>query len=725
MTFHTKIFYLFFVSLICIVQPSLADPVVSQQSPTLLIAEKVSHDRDYDLYVAQGNVEIENSGTSLAADRVTYDASLDRVTATGNVVLRGVEGDVLFAEYFELSGSLKEGTAKEIRMILRDEAKLAAATVQRKKQENGLQSTFERAVYSPCRVCRAKPDNDPTWQVKAHKVVLDEEKQDIIYTDASLEMWGIPVFYTPYLSHPSPSVKRRSGLLSPTFGGDGSTGGFLAIPYYWAISPDKGLTLTPFYADRYPGLALDYDQRTSRGTLSLSGSGLSGRRDISKQYSSRFRGHLMGQGRFHMTPSWRVGFDVERSTDQTYLRRLSYFGLNHKSSLVSQGFLEWFSEKSYFALKGYSFQGLRKGDRSSETPVILPSLDFNYTSRPGSWGETWQFDANALSLYRAEGNSMQRLSVNGSVSLPWKGLWGDVYTFGTRLRGDVYYVEGLRRNGQSETTLEGGSASLFPQAYLHWRYPLIQLSEGTRFLIEPRMGLVAAPHSGHSDKRPNEDNLFFDFSHLNLMDESRFAGLDRLDSGSRFNYGLGSNLFFKSFDGHADFFFGQSVAFHQPREHLIGTGLEHKWSDYVGRLSLSYQDWVKIKMRTLFRRANLSPRRNELTLSVGPSAFRFSTDYILLPASVADPLDKKGEQIRFMAESQITDRWYLQANTTRQLGNGSSALSQGVGATYKDECFFFSTTLEKTFYQDRDIKPGVTLLFKLTFKNLGEVNQRL
>jgi len=53
-----------------------------------------------------------------------------------------------------------------------------------------------------------------------------------------------------------------------------------------------------------------------------------------------------------------------------------------------------------------------------------------------------------------------------------------------------------------------------------------------------------------------------------------------------------------------------------------------------------------------------------------------------------------------------------------QLGTVSS----GVIATYQDECFAFVTALTQTGTQDRDVKPGASLVFSLVFKNLGEVS---
>src|SRR3546814_14862546 len=73
----------------------------------------------------------------------------------------------------------------------------------------------ERAIYSPCNLCAEDPRRAPIWQIRAVRVIHDEENKNIIYRDAFLDIFGIPVAYTPYFSHPDPSVERRSGFLFP------------------------------------------------------------------------------------------------------------------------------------------------------------------------------------------------------------------------------------------------------------------------------------------------------------------------------------------------------------------------------------------------------------------------------------------------------------------------------------------------------------------------------
>ena len=45
----------------------------------------------------------------------------------------------------------------------------------------------------------------------------DNKKKTIFYDNAVVKVYDIPIFYIPRLSHPDPSVERRSGFLPPSF----------------------------------------------------------------------------------------------------------------------------------------------------------------------------------------------------------------------------------------------------------------------------------------------------------------------------------------------------------------------------------------------------------------------------------------------------------------------------------------------------------------------------
>ena len=67
------------------------------------------------------------------------------------------------------------------------------------------------------------------------------------YNDAILKVKNVPVLYTPYLSHPAPKVKRRSGFLAPTIGKSSYLGATLQTPYFFDIDEHQDFTFSPIF----------------------------------------------------------------------------------------------------------------------------------------------------------------------------------------------------------------------------------------------------------------------------------------------------------------------------------------------------------------------------------------------------------------------------------------------------------------------------------------------
>ena len=59
-----------------------------------------------------------------------------------------------------------------------------------------------------------------------------------------MKVYDIPIFFTPKLSHPDPTVDRRSGFLNPTLSDTKNLGESIAIPYFFDLGRDKNFTLT-------------------------------------------------------------------------------------------------------------------------------------------------------------------------------------------------------------------------------------------------------------------------------------------------------------------------------------------------------------------------------------------------------------------------------------------------------------------------------------------------
>ena len=104
---------------------------------------------------------------------------------------------------------------------------------------------YDKGVFTSCK----KTDKCPPWKITSKKIQHDKVKKQIIYKDAWLEIYDFPVVYFPKFFHPDPSVKRQSGFLTPELGSSNNLGGSIYMPYFYAISEDKDITVKAGTAD--------------------------------------------------------------------------------------------------------------------------------------------------------------------------------------------------------------------------------------------------------------------------------------------------------------------------------------------------------------------------------------------------------------------------------------------------------------------------------------------
>src|SRR5262249_9771087 len=152
--------------------------------------------------------------------------------------------------YMELTGDLKNGVIKSIRALTADRSR--AAGVQ--GNLNGPIAEMNKGAYSPCRPCQEKPNGTapPIWQLKGTRIIHDNNEHEYYIHDGWMEIFGVPIIYTPYFAYPDSTVKRRSGFLMPAFKTSSNLGFQYQQPYFWAIAPDKDLTVTPYISTKAP-----------------------------------------------------------------------------------------------------------------------------------------------------------------------------------------------------------------------------------------------------------------------------------------------------------------------------------------------------------------------------------------------------------------------------------------------------------------------------------------
>lgn len=711
-----------FVALVLLGAPTAA---LAQQDgngpPVLLTADKMTYNQDLGIVVATGNVEVVQGDRVLRADSLSYNQRNDTVSASGNVSLLEPSGDVMFAEFAELTDDMRDGVVTNIRILLSDDSRMAANGARR---SGGVRTEMSKAVFSPCKLCEEDPSKPPLWQIKAFEVIHDQEDHTIEYHNAFLEIAGFPVAYTPYFSHPDPTVDRKSGFLTPTAGSSSQLGQLVSTPYFWVISEDKDLTVTPtFTTKENVVLGTQYRQRLSDGELDLDGTITNPQsEDFSdvKIGGEEIRGHIDGFGRFNINDTWRWGFDAQRATDDTYLRR---YRISSQRTLTSNLFVEGFRHRNYASVNAFAFQDQQDDADSGQTPLVGPEFDYSFVGEADGVGGRPNLDVNFLNLARSEGTDTRRISVKGGYELPYVGPLGDLYSFNANLQGDVYHVSEHFDPGNPAKEREGFTGRFFPQVGVDWRFPFVREAGTSSLLVEPVASVYVAPNGSNPTKIPNEDSLDVELDETTLLSANRFNGLDRVEGGKRISYGLNAAAYGAG-GGFSQFFLGQSYRIDQSTDFGFGTGLSEQLSDIVGRVNLSPGRLLNAEYRFRVDTGDLNFQRSELSSSFGVRWATFGIDYLFFDQSSATGEFGDREEIFLSFRSAITDNWSLAASTRRDLDDGSS-LAHTAGLVYNDECFRVSANFTRTFTSDRDVDPSDRFLVQLEFKHLGALRSSI
>jgi LPS-assembly protein len=682
-----------------------ADLKIDKETPILFTADEVNYDRELGVVRARGNVEISQSGRILLADTVTYNQRQDLVSATGNISLVEATGDVLFAQHMEVTGDLKNGIIRDLRALLSDGARFAAAGGRRR---DGNVTEMRNAVYSACELCRDDPRSAPLWQMKAVKVRHDQQAKDLEYSDAWLELGGIPVAYTPYLSHPDPTVKRRTGFLVPSIGNTTDLGFVFSLPYYVVIDDQRDITIEPFFTSKEgPVLALEYREAMEHGRHEVQGS-------ATVDSDDDFRGHVFGKLRYDLNDTWRLGLDYNRTTDDTYLRRYRF---GHQRILNSRAFVEGFRRRNYLVANAYAFQPL-EGDVDQDTvPIVLPLLDYSFVSNPDRIGGRTTLDLDLAVLNRQQGTDTRRLSARLGWDLPLRDPIGGIYTLSARLWGDGYHVGNEEIAGE-EGTFTGVTGRVWPQAVAEWRMPFVRTDDTISQIVQPVVQFVAAPRGGNPVEIPNEDSIDIELDETNLLSPNRYSGLDRVEGDVRMNYGLGWEGF-RVGGGSASLFAGQSYRFKADDDLSPSSGLDGEVSDIVGAAEIRFAPWFGVRYRTRVDNNDLTFERNEVGFGGGIPALRLGGSYVFYNEQLGSSFAGR-EELNLVLSSQLTRHWSGRVFGTQDLV-ADETRRIGAGVTYEDECFVFDVQYAREDYRDRDIEPRDTVFFRFALKTIGDV----
>ncbi len=401
-------------------QPALptSAPLVQRDAKLFLAADTVTYDTKGDVVTATGGVQIDYGDYKLVARRLIYNQKTRRLIAVGDVQLQQPDGNLVYADQIDITDDFRDGFVEALRLETPDNTRFAAAQAVR---ENGNVTTFERGVYTACESCRENPERPPLWQIKARRIVWDEQEKVIRYYGARFELFGLPIAALPYFQSPDPTVKRLSGFLAPSFKSSSDLGYGVRVPYFMVLNDSADVTVAGTYYTKQGFLAeAEYRQAFDNGMFTLKTAGIIQQdreafeddniyrngllADESPDYTKE-RGMIASTGKFALSDRWTFGWDVLLQSDDNFSNTYSISGYS-ETRRVSEVYLTGLGDQSYFDLRAQEFQFQSDDDDYADQQAsVLPSFDYERIEQTPAIGGEVKFEANVASVHRSKSSS--------------------------------------------------------------------------------------------------------------------------------------------------------------------------------------------------------------------------------------------------------------------------------------------------------------------------------
>ena len=739
---------------------------VPSDAQLFLEADTVTYDSDRSVVTATGGVQIDYGSYKVVARELVYDQQTRRLIARGDVELQQPDGNRIYADQLDLTDDFRDGFVQALRIETPDNTRFAAAAATR---ENGTVTTFERGVYTACEACRENPDRAPLWQVKARKIVWDQEAKEIRYYGAQFEFFGAPIAYLPYFVSPDPTVKRKSGFLAPSFHSSSELGYGMRVPYFVALSDDKDFTVAGTYYTKQGFLGeVEYRQAFQNGIITLQAAGISqndrfefeddnfirnGVPVLSPDYANTDRGMIGTKGQFALSDRWTFGWEWLFQSDDNFARTYEIEGFNQRIH-TSEIYLTGLGDQSYFDLRAQQFDYQSTDPLlDDQQPFVRPTFDYERIEQEGLFGGEVKLDLNVASLTRDKEDSLAQVfgnetfyryrALDGDYSrvtgrLSWRDTWytpvGLVLSPTLAARGDVYTADmqasDFRSFGGGVDIDEDGTRGMVTAA-LEARYPYLIETASASHIIEPIAQFIARPDEERIGLLPNEDASTLVFNASNLFSLDKFSGYDRIEGGSRANVGVryagdfGGGWVIDALVGQSyhlggvNSFAGRDLSF-------VGydSGLETDRSDYVASLSLTTPFGVTLGTQGRYDEKTFELRRKDL---FGTYTFERGSASIGYSNIAAQPLYGSNEdrsQVTGTGTLNFARNWSALAAVSYDIDN-SALIEQSYGIRYADECFSLLVGYrEETDRYSLDAS-SQTVMFKIGLRTISDFNQSI
>ena len=569
-------------------------------------------------------------------------------------------------------------------------------------------SIFNKSIFTICDY--RENDKCPPWTIQASKMLHDNIKKTIYYDNAIIKVYDVPIFYIPKLSHPDPTVERRSGFLPPTISDSKNLGSGVSLPYFFDMGRDKNFTFTSkIFVDENPLILGEYHQAFMNSNFLADFGFTQGYKKTSSTKEAGEKSHFFSKfvKNFARNDGSKssLSLSVQDVSNDKYLKLYKI-----KSNLVDynkdtlESHINFTHEKDdlFFGINASMFETLKESYEDKHE-YILPEITVDKNLFNNDKYGNLDLQTN-ISTYLYDTNKLENFVVN---NFDWSSK--DIFSergLNTKILGNLrninYEVKNVDYYKKDTTSELFGALGLFSKI-------ILQKKQGnTEHLLTPKLLLRYAPGS----MRIEEDGS-------RLTPSSAFD-LNRLNNINNFETGLSGTLGFDykttSNEKEFDFSLAQIIQKSENNKMPDKLSLNEKTSDLVGSTNMKLSKNFSLNYEFALDQNYQDLNFNEFGTNINFGPIDFDFNYLQEKKHI-------GNQDYFNTKMNIKnkDQGMFSFETKRNLITDSSEF-YNLSYEYINDCLRAGLVYRREFYNDSELEPENSLMFKITLTPFGSIN---
>ena len=600
------------------------------------------------------------------------------------------------------------------------------------ESKNGI-TKINKATFTSC---ETRNNKCPPWSIKAKEIMHDKNKKQLIYNQATLQVYDKPVMYFPKFFHPDPSVERQNGFLKPQLNNSDILGSSLFIPYFQIISESKDVTFKPTIFDNNIQMyQSEYRQENLNSSFIADFNYVKGYKSKSlnkKNSINHFFSKYEVNLNFKEYLNSFASFFIEKTNNDTYLKVFdsNLIDIDKKikpknnSTLHSGTKIELDHDDFNFSAGMDVYENLSIGNSSDKYQYVLPYYNF---SKNISSNENWAINFSSNGSNKLTNTNNLRSRVINDLHLSTLDFYSD-YGF----KNDInMYFKNLNSLGKNDSKYKSRPSMEIASIYeASSSLPLKKINQKSIEYLEPKISFRVNPgdmQNNNSTKRIiNTDNVF---------DINRIGSSDTFEAGKSLTLGVNYKKEYNLNDPIStneinNFFeFNTATVLRDKKENYVpkSSTLDKKNSNIFGSIKnhyysnneLSFIDFLKFdyyfSLDNNFNNLEYNSFKGEIAFDKLITSFNFIEENG--PIGDTNTLENS---IKY----KFDEFNYISFSTRR---NRKISLTEYYDLLYeyKNDCLTAGIKYKKTYYQDRDLKPAEDLMLTFTFYPLTTYEQEI